>query len=203
MTTLDIAERLYTIQEYLDREDAAGVRHEFNNGTITEMAGGTIPHNVIKGEVYTLINLALRPRPTRHIALNSDTKIRIEAENRFVYPDVAVSDGAVEYYQTPEGKTRRDVIINPLLVVEVLSGDTREHDKNEKFDAYCTVPGFREYILIEPETVWAKAFYLHDPEKMLWRIQTLTDRAATLHLFSLGLDLSLDEIYKALDKLAD
>ncbi len=199
--TLDIAERLSTIQEYLDREDAAAVRHEFNNGTITEMAGGTIPHNLIKGEIYTLINMAIRSRKTRHLVLNSDTKIRIEAENRFVYPDVAVSDGAVECYETPDGILRRDTTINPLLVVEVLSGGTREHDKTTKFDAYCTVPGFREYILVEPETVWVKAFYLHDPEKMLWRIQTLTDRTATLHLYSLDVDLSLDEIYRVLDKL--
>ncbi|MFN4253839.1 MAG: Uma2 family endonuclease [Saprospiraceae bacterium] len=199
--TLDIAERLSTIQEYLDREDAAAVRHEFNNGTITEMAGGTVPHNLIKGRFYARLDQKIEQLGSAHAVLNSDTKIRIEAENRFVYPDAAVSDGAVEYYETPDGILRRDTIINPLLVIEVLSDGTREHDKTTKFDAYCTIPGFREYILIEPESVWVKAFYLHDPEKMLWRIQTLTDRNATLHLYSLDIDLSLDEIYRVLDKL--
>lgn len=201
MITLNVAEKTYTIAEYLELEDAATTRHEFNNGTIIEMAGGTIPHNAVKGDILTFINIGVRNARLPHVVLNSDTKVRIEAQNRFVYPDVTVSDGMPVYYDTPEGKTRRDIIINPLLIVEVLSDDTRAHDKSEKFDDYCTIPGFREYILIEPEFVWVKSYYLQDPEKGLWKIQTFTDKNDALTLHSLQLNLKLEDIYAVLEKL--
>jgi Uma2 family endonuclease len=201
MVTLNVAEKTYTIAEYLQMEDTATTRHEFNNGTIIEMAGGIIPHNAIKGEIYTNINIGIRNTKLPNVVLNSDTKVRIESANRFVYPDLTVSDGMPVYYNTPEGKTRRDTIINPLLIVEVLSDDTRAHDKSEKFDDYCTIPGFREYILIEPETIWIKSYYLHDPEKGLWKIQTFTGKNDTLTLHSLQLNLKLEDIYAVLDKL--
>ena len=201
MVTLNVTEKTYTIAEYLQMEDAAMTRHEFNNGTIIEMAGGIIPHNAVKGKVFSLLDRLLEEPKIPHIPLNSDTKIRIESANRFVYPDVTVSDGMPVYYDTPEGKTRRDTIINPLLIVEVLSDDTRAHDKSEKFEDYCTIPGFREYILIEPETVWIKSYYLQDPEKGLWKIQTFTDKNDTLTLHSLQLNLKLEDIYAVLEKL--
>jgi len=194
-------EKVYTIAEYLAREDAGEQRHEFNNGIISEMAGGILPHNAIKLRIAGLLDLLLERRKMPHVACNSDTKVRIEAENRFVYPDLTISDGQPVYYRNPEGALRRDIIINPLLIVEVLSDDTRAHDKSEKFDSYCTIPGFREYILIEPETVWVKRYFLQDPANNLWHIQTITDRHATLKLESVNLEISLTELYAVLDKL--
>ncbi len=201
MITVETAEKLYTIAEYLELEDRSEVRHEFQNGNLKEMAGGILAHNVIKGEAYTLINLAIKTADIPHMVLNSDTKVRIEAANRFVYPDLTISDGTPEYYTTPDGNTRRDIIINPLVVIEVLSEGTRDTDKGEKYDLYCSIPGFREYILIEPETVWVKSLYLQDPQDNLWRHEILTERTATLEIRSLGLSLPLDSLYAVLDKL--
>lgn len=196
-----IESKFFTIAEYLEREDAAAVRHEFHNGTLQPMAGGILPHNVIKGEIFTFLNIATKKARLPHMALNSDTKVRIEAFNRFVYPDVTLSDETPEYYTTPDGATRRDIIINPLAVIEVLSDDTRNFDKNDKFDMYASIPGFREYILIEPEQVWAKSQFWENPAENLWRIEILTDRTATLTIHSLNLQLSLEELYSALDRL--
>ena len=148
-----------------------------------------------------MLDLLLERNKMPHVACNSDTKVRIEAENRFVYPDLTISDGQPVYYHNPEGALRRDIITNPLLIVEVLSDDTRAHDKSEKFESYCTIPGFREYILIEPETVWVKSYFLQDPANNLWHIQTITDRKATLTLQSLHIEISLGELYVVLDKL--
>ncbi|MFN0037742.1 MAG: Uma2 family endonuclease [Saprospiraceae bacterium] len=199
--TLAVSERLYNIAEYLDMEDKAETRHEFNNGTIIEMAGGNLSHNLIKGRIYSLLDQKLDAPKFPHAVLNSDTKVRLERENRFAYPDVTVSDGTPEYYETPHGKTRRDAIINPLLIIEVLSDDTRAYDKGEKFESYSAIPGFREYVLIEPETVWVKVQYLKDPAQNLWQIETLTHPDATLQLRSLNLSLSVADIYAALEKL--
>lgn len=201
MIALEVSEKTYNIADYLAREDASATRHEFYNGTLQEMAGGIIPHNAVKGRIYSLLDRTLDHPNIPHVPLNSDTKVRIERKNSFVYPDVTVSDEMPEYYTTPDGKLRRDIITNPLLVIEVLSEDTRDHDKGDKFDDYCTIPGFREYVLVEPESVWVKSCYLQDPERGLWKIQTLTDRADTLTLHSLQVSLPLADIYAVLEKL--
>ena len=201
MLILDSPTKYYSIAGYFEMEDVSETRNEFDNGTISEMAGGNLPHNVIKGEVFTFVNLAIKGQIIPHMALNSDTKVRIEASNRFVYPDLTISDGTPEYYTTPEGVVRRDTIVNPLVIFEVLSEATRNFDKGGKFEQYCAVPGFREYVLIEPEMVWVKSLYLHDPANNLWRHQILSDRNDTLILHSLGINILLDDLYTALDKL--
>ena len=195
--------KLLTIAEYLEAEDAAELRHEFQNGKTIEMAGGTLAHNVIKGEIYTLVNIGIKSAKIPHMALNSDTKVRIEAANRFLYPDVTVSDGTPAYYTTPDGHIRRDVIINPLVIVEVLSEETRSYDKGEKFEMYCSVPGFQEYILIEPEEAWAKSLFLQDPKENLWKHEIFTGKNAVLPIRSLGLEIPLAEIYAVLEKLPE
>ena len=201
MVDVSSTEKTYTISEYLTQEDASTVRHEFHNGTLTEMAGGILPHNVIKGEFYTLANLAIRAASIPHMILNSDTKVRIEAQNRFVYPDLTITDGQPAYYQSPDGGLRRDIVTNPLLIVEVLSAETRAFDKSEKFDLYAAIPGFREYILVESETVWVKQYFLQDPANNLWQINTLTEPTARLALQSVNLEISLEELYRVLEKL--
>jgi Uma2 family endonuclease len=201
MLNTEVQEKYYTIADYFALEDASPVRHEFNNGNLLPMAGGILPHNVVKGELYTLLNITLRQPQYPHVVLNSDTKVRMERLNRFVYPDVTVSDGTPVYYETPEGKIRRDTIINPLFVAEVLSEETRENDKGSKFEDYCTIPTFREYLLIEPETVWIKQLYLQEPKSNLWKIDLFTNPDDNITLHSLGITLNLSDLYKVLDKL--
>ena len=201
MVDVHSIEKTCTIAEYLAREDESAVRHEFHNGTLLEMAGGILPHNVVKGEFYTLVNLAIRSARIPHMVLKSDTKVRIEAENRFVYPDLTITEGQPAYYRSPDGALRRDIVINPLVIVEVLSEDTRVFDKSEKFDLYCTIPGFREYILVEPETFWIKSYFLQDPARDLWHIQTLTEPDAVLDVQSLGIQIPLPDLYSVLEKL--
>lgn len=182
-------------------EDASEVRHEFDNGTITKKSGGILPHNVLKLRLGGLLDNMLIVNNMPHMALNSDTKVRIESANRFVYPDITISDGQPEYYTAPSGAVRRDTIINPLLIFEVLSENTRDFDNGEKFDLYCTIPSFREYVLLEPESCWVKSMYLLDPVNQLWKREVLTERSATLTLHTLQLSLSVEELYAALDRL--
>jgi Uma2 family endonuclease len=200
---MSIAEekKLLTIAEYLEAEDAAEVRHEFHNGKNIEMAGGTLAHNAIKLRIAGKLDQYVTSKNLPHMALNSDTKVRIESANRFLYPDVTISDGTPVYYVAPAGNIRRDAIVNPLVVVEVLSEDTRNYDKGAKFELYSAVPGFQEYILIEPEEVWAKSLFLQDPAENLWKHDTYTDKSAYMHIRSLGIEIPLAELYEALDKL--
>jgi Uma2 family endonuclease len=190
-----------TIEQYLKKEDASEVKHEFQDGKLITMAGGLITHNILKSEILQLLTAFFRLNNLPFLALDSDMKTRIESANKFCYPDVTVIALPPDFYTTPAGKERRDIIINPLLVVEVLSNDTRSKDKGEKFEQYCTIPTFREYLLIEPEEVWAKSIYLEDPAAGLMRVKTETNRDASIHLHSIGYDLKLDDVYKALNNL--
>jgi len=201
MVDVSSIEKTYTIADYLAREEESTVRHEFHNGTLLEMAGGILPHNVVKLRIAGMLDLLLMQKKMPHVACNSDTKVRIEAENRFVYPDLTITDGQPAYYRSPDGTLRRDIVINPLVIVEVLSEDTRAFDKSEKFDLYCSIPGFREYILIESEMTWIKSYFLQDPARDLWHIQTLTEPDAVLDVQALGIRIPLRDLYSALEKL--
>ncbi|MEM9888870.1 MAG: Uma2 family endonuclease [Bacteroidota bacterium] len=193
--------QVYSIAEYLAIEIEAEVRHEFDNGIITEMAGGTIPHNLVKGRFFSKLDRYTEDNDLPNLVLNSDTKVWLEQKQRFVYPDITVTAGKPVYYNTPEGKIRRDIITNPLLVVEVLSPETRNKDKAEKFEDYCSIPTFREYILIEPEMTWVKSLYFQDVEDELWKIQTFQELEDNLPLYSLDMNLKLEDIYAVLEKL--
>lgn len=201
MVTVEEEKKLLTIVEYLAAEDAAEARHEFQNGNIIAMAGGTLAHNAVKLRIAGKLDQYVEEKNLPHMVLNSDTKVRIESANRFLYPDVTISDGTPEYYTTPEGRIRRDIIINPLAIVEVLSEETRDYDKGGKFELYGSIPGFQEYILIEPEEAWARSMFLQDPAQNLWKHEIFTGKDARLPIRSLGLELPLAEIYAVLEKL--
>lgn len=188
------------IEAYLDGELASSIKKEYHKGKSVEMSGGLISHNLIKGEIYSILKAFIRSNNLPMLVLDSDQKTWVESVDSFYYPDITVLALPPRFYQSPSGKIRKDVITNPLLIVEVLSEDTRSFDKGEKFENYCTIPGFREYLLVEPEKkVWAKTVYLEDPEKGLMRVNTYVDKNDMIHLNSIDCTIKLGEIYEAIE----
>jgi len=188
-------------EEYLNAEARASEKHEYDHGNLTNMAGGDILHNLIKGEIFSLLKQIIEANHLPFWVLDSDMKAWFPALDKFVYPDVTIISKPPQFYVAPGGKVRRDAIVNPVLIVEVLSDETRDYDKGNKFDSYCTLPTFREYLLVEPEKTWVKTIYLEDPAGGLQRIKTHTDRTDRVHLHSIGCDLALADIYRVLDEL--
>jgi len=190
-----------TADAYLDQEARSPVKHEFDNGKLIEMAGGDIAHNLVKGEIFSLLKNLVESDRLPFLVLDSDMKTWFPSLGKFVYPDVTVIAKPPQFYVAENGKVRRDAIVNPVLIVEVLSEDTRDYDKGEKFDYYCTLESFREYLLIEPEKTWAKTVYLEDPANGLQRVKMLTDPEASIFLHSIGCEIRLADIYRALEGL--
>jgi Uma2 family endonuclease len=190
-----------TAEEYLDAEARASEKHEFDNGNLIEMAGGDYFHNKIKFEIALLLEQTFRLMNKPFEVLDSDMKTWFPTLDKFVYPDVTVISKPPQFYVAPNGKVRRDAIVNPVLIVEVLSHETRDYDKGNKFDGYCTLPTFREYLLVEPDKTWAKTIFLEDPANGLQRVKTYTDRADRVHLHSIGCDLALADVYRVLEEL--
>lgn len=195
-----ILEKILTADEYLEAELASEVKHEFDNGKLVAMAGGEIEHNLIQGEIYSLLKNFIQASRPPFLALNSETKVWFPKLNKFVYPDVSVLSKPPQFYVTPTGKVRRDAVLNPVLVVEVLSDDTRNYDKGEKFERYCTLPSFREYLLVEPLKTWAETIYIGD-ENAEPPTRTFTDSADTIRLHSLDCEIKLRDIYRVLEDL--
>ena len=134
--------KIYTPEEYLEFDVNSEERHEFINGEVTCVAGGTPNHNQIALNLGGTLNFELKRQPY-HVYV-TDQRLWIPEKRIYTYPDVMVIQGEL---QLQEG--RKDTIINQLMIVEVLSKSTRSYDKDEKFSAYRTIPTFQEYILID------------------------------------------------------
>jgi Uma2 family endonuclease len=121
--------------------------------------------------------------------LNSDIKIHIPRFRHFVYPDAVVICKAIEYYEN-----RRDIILNPILIVEVLSSSTEDYDKNSKFIKYRTIPSFKEYVLVSQDEPFITSFF-HKDEKT-WIEENVDDLTKGIFLPSLNIELPLAKVYK-------
>jgi Uma2 family endonuclease len=185
------AERLYTIEEYLALEEKAETKHEFDNGKIIEMPGAKFNHNTITARIITSLVIALDTLQKDCFVQTSDVKIHIPAANSFVYPDVAVVCEKPQFYAE-----REDLLMNPLLIVEVLSESTAAYDREEKFEKYTTLSSLREYVLVAQDKPFVEVFYLYDPENELWKISHASKLETAIHLHSIDVTLQLKDIYK-------
>lgn len=145
----------YTIPEYLELELAAEGRHEYHSGTMYAMAGGTRNHGILGAGIVT--ELTVLTRGSSCTTFNGDVKIRVDSENRFLYPEASVVCGEVE-----SSDLDKDSIINPILLVEVLSPSTEAYGRGKKFMLYQQLPSFREYLLIDQERPVVTSFYRND-----------------------------------------
>jgi Uma2 family endonuclease len=181
--------RVYTFEEYLRREEKSVEKHEFYNGKIIKMPGGTDIHSEISMNIGAAIKFAVRPLPIKFRVYNSDLKIRIESLNAGVYPDALVICEQPEFWEN-----RHDVITNPLLIVEVLSPGTKSYDRLGKFELYKLLPSFQEYVLIDAHKYAVETRFREEPD--LWRIRTETNINASVPLRSLGVTIAMTDIYE-------
>ncbi len=144
-----------SIDAYYRAEEKSLHKNEYHDGVIIHMAGAKLIHNLLAQKASTLIGIFLLEKNLDYLVSNSDTKIRIEAFNKIVYPDAVVICSAPQYFDG-----REDTITNPLLVVEVLSKSTQRHDRTTKFELYRSLESFKEYVLIYQDlrrvAVWSK-----------------------------------------------
>ncbi|HYN78519.1 MAG TPA: Uma2 family endonuclease [Lamprocystis sp. (in: g-proteobacteria)] len=167
-------------QDYLLGERDGELRHEYLNGEVVAMAGGSRAHNLLATRVARLFGNLLEGSPCR--VYQSDMKVRIEAANRFYYPDVMVCCGPLDQEPDPYYETA------PRLVVEVLSPGTAVNDDGEKRVNYQSLPSLDEYLLLDPTTGEAT---LYRRGGAFWTRIRL-NRQDVLELSSIGLRGTLD-----------
>jgi Uma2 family endonuclease len=177
-------QRRYLLDDYFSLEEGSTVRHEFLNGEIFAMAGGTVAHNQIAGNVLGELRAAVKGRPCR--VLGSDMRL-LTPGGLLTYPDVMVICGPVEL-----ARGRQDVVTNPVLLVEVLSDATRAYDLGEKFDLYKAVPALREYLAIDQRTVSVQRFRR---DATSWEVTTFDRMDQVVPLSSIDARLALADAY--------
>jgi Uma2 family endonuclease len=178
--------RYYTPAEYLELEAIAEYRSEYHNGEIVPMTGGTTNHNTIAMNLVAFLKFALRDRD--YCIYANDVRLWAAQYRRYVYPDLMIIQGEPIY----EG-TGQTTVINPLVIIEVLSKSTKNYDQGDKFDFYRSLPSFKEYILIDQYQYYVEQFAkTADNKWMLTEYRSATD---VLALSSLDFQINFSDIY--------
>ncbi|KYF75314.1 hypothetical protein BE11_00675 [Sorangium cellulosum] len=177
---------LYTHAEYLEQERASPTKHEFLNGEIFAMAGGTPEHARLCLSVGAELRAQLRGRPCA--AYSSDLRVRVRATGLSTYPDVSVVCGRLE-----RDLEDKDAALNPVVLVEVLSDSTEAYDRGQKFAHYRLIPSLREYVLVWQHEPRIEVF--HRNEDGSWTLREARAGEGA-HLEAIGCTLPVDEVYR-------
>lgn len=179
----------YTLEEYLRKEARTAHKHEYLNGKIVKMPYAKGPHNIIAANVVAHLAAVLEANGKDHIIFASDQKIYFPTLNEGVYADALAVAEKPQYWD--DGQL---LLINPLLVVEILSKSTSRYDRVGKFDKYKTLESFKEYVLIRQDACYVEVWYRERPG--LWHETIETSPEGLVSLQSLGISLTMSRIYK-------
>jgi Uma2 family endonuclease len=179
-----------TPEEYLEIDRKAERKSEYFAGEMFAMAGAREPHNLIVGNLIGEFRQQVRSRPCR--VYPSDMRVQISATGLYAFPDVIVVCGEPLFRDE-----RRETLLNPTLLVEVLSESTEAYDRGKKFEHYCTLESFAEYLLVSSDHVSAELFTRQpDGRWLLSRARALEE---SLDLASVGCRLTLADVYEKVD----
>jgi Uma2 family endonuclease len=184
MSSLAIQEH-YTPQEYLALERAAIQKSEYVNGEIYAMAGASGRHVRIMCNIVAELNGQLKGSPCA--VYGSDMRVKVSETGMYTYPDVTVACGDVQF----EG-AHHDTLLNPTLIVEVLSPSTEDYDRGEKFAHYRKIASLNDYLMVAQDRIHVEHFVRQGP---WWRFAEYDDLEATFDLTAIGCRLMLRDIY--------
>ncbi len=189
MTTSTVDKTL-TPTEYFALEESTQIRHRYCNGEVIPMPGGTPNHNEITLFLIALLMKKLQGQSYK--VFGADLRLWIPRRNAYNYPDVMVVTKPVELQPG-----RKDTIINPILIAEVLSNSTKNDDRSEKFIDYRTIPSFQEYLLIDQYQPHVEQYIKQGANQ--WLMVEYEHLEDNLLLSSLGVEISLHELYENIE----
>lgn len=172
--------------QYLVLEQENATKHEFVDGAVYAMAGGSVEHGRLAMAFARLVGNQLAEQPC--VVLSSDVRVWIASTRRAAYPDLSVVCGAVE---RAEGDP--EAVVNPTVLVEILSDTTEAHDRGEKFAHYRRLASLREYVLVSQNTQRVEVFRRQDDGS--WRFHEHVP-GSDIVLDSIGARFPIDELYR-------
>ena len=176
----------FTIEEYLKMEREAEQKHEYFEGEIFAMSGAGERHNVIFSNLFGELAYKLKGNPCR--PYGSDLRIHIPENTLFTYPDISIICRDI----VTDDKDN-DTVIQPSVLIEILSLSTRNYDRGNKFKLYRDIPSLKEYVLVDSEAISVEIFRFSVNGH--WQLHEHKDLADSLHIISVGFQITLGEIY--------
>jgi Uma2 family endonuclease len=176
--------------EYLANERQASFKSEYLNGRVVAMAGASHAHALLVARLLRLIDQHLDGKPCSVSA--SDLRIWVPEANTYAYPDLSVVCEPVQYQDSLQ-----DVVLNPLLIVEVLSPSTEKLDRQQKFAAYRSISSFQQYVLVSQTEAWVEVYTRS--QEGFWIYAGFGGLDANVELTSIGLTVPVRDIYARLD----
>ncbi|HEX4953796.1 MAG TPA: Uma2 family endonuclease [Thermoanaerobaculia bacterium] len=180
--------RPMTVEEYLAFERSSEEKHELRNGEMFAMGGASPAHAAIVLNAAAELRNQLKGRPCQ--AYVSDLRVLISATGLYTYPDVVVVCGETRF----EKREGLETLLNPTLIIEVLSPSTADYDRAGKFEHYRSLPSLQEYLVLAQDRVMAEHFVRQGDDA--WLLTETRDPAATLDLPSIGCRLAMAEVYE-------
>ena len=180
-------ERFVSVEEYLEFEEMSQAKHEYCDGRMWAMAGGTGAHNTITFNVSASLGTRLRGSSCR--GFNSDQRVRIPNTNLYAYPDATVACGRPEFEDL-----KQTTLLNPTVIVEVLSLSTESNDRGLKWRRYQTLDSLRDYLLIEQNEALVTHYSRQDDGT--WQIAIYAGLDAEVPLSGAPATLPLSEFYE-------
>lgn len=172
-----------TEEQYLQLERAAEARSEFHDGQMFAMAGGSFNHSILASRIGSLLD---RQLPSGCRVFNSDMRIKVSKGGLYTYADCGVLCGDPQL-------SGNDNLLNPVLIVEVLSPSTEAYDRGAKFEAYRTIESFREYLLIHQDRRHIE--YYSKQHDGSWLLREYSGAEAVINIVSLSAVIPLGELY--------
>lgn len=174
-------------EEYLEIERRSEFKSEFWDGEMFAMAGASEAHNLVVLNIGAELRNQLKKRPCK--AYLNDMRVRIPRSPSYKYPDVVIICGQPQFEDT-----QQDTLLNPTVIIEVLSPSTEAYDRGTKFKEYRKIESLQEYVLISQDKVWIER-YVRQEDSPFWMFSDAGEPDASIELSSVACALSLAEVY--------
>jgi Uma2 family endonuclease len=182
--------RLLTPEEYLEIERKAEYKSEYIDGEIFTMAGASEIHNVIAGNIFSLLHPQSRKKGCR--AYISDMRVDLSKYGLYAYPDIVIVCNQPKF-----SDKHKDNLVNPALIIEVLSDSTEAYDRGEKFMRYRKLVTFSEYLLVSQHKSYVEHYVRQGNNQ--WLMSEVNSLRKTIHLSAIDSELRMSVIYETIE----
>ena len=176
-----------SIEEYLEMENSSPEKHEYYQGEVFSMSGAKVPHVIISGNIFAALKHKLKGKPCQ--PFGGDLRVHVESNTLFTYPDISVVCGEITTLNNDNYN-----VINPSVLIEVLSKSTRNYDRGEKFKLYRDIPTLKEYVLVDSEVVAVEIFRLNANHH--WELEEYNNTVEGFEIHAINTSLSFAEVYE-------
>ena len=184
----NLARKFLTEEEYLEYERKADTKSEYYRGELFAMAGAKASHNIILSNLMGILYSQLRKKPCT--VFPSDMRVRVSTSGLYTYPDLSIVCEKPIYLDS-----KRDTLLNPSLVLEILSESTEAYDRGQKFEMYRNIPELKEYVLISTKYKKIESFIRTTNS---WELHESRE-SVPFRFSSLDVEISLEDVYEKVE----